>query len=81
MLKIASYAAKPAGISRDLYVMVSLIEKLVLSCADKKKAAVIKNSKRKHPATMKQRYPRRNIATKQYTELELSSDEGEYFCV
>ena len=54
-----------------------------MSCTDKKAAAAAKQafkakSKGKHPATMKQRYPRRNVATKHYAELELSSDEGEY---
>ena len=57
-----------------------------MSCTDRKKAAAAKKafkakSKGKHPAAMKQRYPRRNIATKHYRELELSGDEGEYFFV
>ena len=53
-------------------------------CSDKKKGAAVKKafkakSKEKHPATMKQRYARRNIANKNYGELESSGDEGEFF--
>ena len=53
-----------------------------LSCTDKKKAATSRKAFRtkmgaeRHGA-MKRRYPRRNIATRNYSEMELS-DEGEW---
>ena len=52
-----------------------------MSCTDKKAAAASKKAfraklKGKHPAAMKQRYPRRNIAAKNYRELDLA-DDGE----